>query len=661
VESVETQKHHDRQSERVSVLQDEDRQPAEPDETAEATDESRFAFQAPGTEPRIEFKKVRRATPRGVTQRARRRLRLGRRHLVPVIVIVAALLLTTAWVGTRGWLAATHLQRAARLFTQLQQQIQRGDTAHLHATLTSLQRETGDADSDTADPAWTLSTVVPRLGDDLGAVRTVAAALDDLTRHALPPLVDLAAGLTDSVLAPKGGRVDLSALIVAAPRIANAARALHRVRLRVAGIDTRGLAPQLRSAVGQLNEGLRRADQLIGTAYRAAVLLPPMLGAAGPRTYLVLFQNSAEARATGGMPGAYIVIAADKGAVRIVDQGAAADAIRSFPSPVLPLTADQQALYTNRLGLFPADVNLTPDFPTAARLYRQMYKVRSGRTVDGVLATDPVALSYVLRATGPVAMPIGAPLTAGTAVRLLLQQAYATMSTTQRKEQYFSGAARATFEALTRMQGDPRVLLTELARSAGERRLLAWSAHPEEEQALTGTVLAGQLPTQDGASPTVGVFLNDGSGSKLSYYLTHSATLSVGGCDEDGDQELKLHITLGSTAPRSGLPPYVLGLGLAGNPYVVRTNVMIFSPVGGGVVAATRNGAEIDMGSGMEGDRAVGVFTVELAPGTTQALDVTLVTGELPGSAARLTPRLWTTPGVNPWPTIVTPGLLCGK
>ena len=34
-----------------------------------------------------------------------------------------------------------------------------------------------------------------------------------------------------------------------------------------------------------------------------------------------------------------------------------------------------------------------------------MYRVHSGRRVDGVVATDPVALSYLLQATGPVLLP----------------------------------------------------------------------------------------------------------------------------------------------------------------------------------------------------------------------------------------------------------------
>ncbi len=30
-----------------------------------------------------------------------------------------------------------------------------------------------------------------------------------------------------------------------------------------------------------------------------------------------------------------------------------------------------------------------------------MYKARSGRSVDGVVSVDPVALSYLLNGTGP--------------------------------------------------------------------------------------------------------------------------------------------------------------------------------------------------------------------------------------------------------------------
>jgi len=369
------------------------------------------------------------------------------------------------------------------------------------------------------------------------------------------------------------------------------------------------------------------------------------------------------------MPGAFVVVEADHGAVRIVDQGTAAATLRTFDAPVLPLSEDLSDLYTDRLGRFPADVNLTPDFATAAGLAREMYRIRTGRTVDGVVATDPVALSYLLRATGPVTPPTGAPLTADTAVRMLLSEVYLTMPAPEQQDAYFAGAARAVFDALIGRRADPRLAVLALARAAEERRLLMWSANPAEQEEIGRTVLAGALPAEDGAAPTVGVFLNDGSGAKLGYYLTHAAALTVGACMEDGTRELRLRVELGSTAPSSGLPPSVLGLGLSGAPYTLRTNVVVFSPVGGAVVDATLDGAPLELGTGVEQARAVSVATVDLPPGVRKTLDMTILTDVLPpagagsgaGVAEPMRPVLRTTPGITPWALRVTPGPACGK
>jgi hypothetical protein len=381
-----------------------------------------------------------------------------------------------------------------------------------------------------------------------------------------------------------------------------------------------------------------------------------MLGVSGPRTYLVLFQNLAEVRATGGIPGVFAVVRADRGVVRLVGQGTAAADLGSFAEPVLPLDPAMRSLYTDRLGIFPADVNLTPHFPTAAVLAAQMYRLRSGIAVDGVLATDPVALSYLLRATGPLPMPTGPPLTADNAVRLLLSDVYARTTSTNEtqsaaeKSKYFAAATKSGFEALNRGIPDPAAALAEVARAAGERRLLLWSAHDDEERAIAGTVLDGVMPTQDGARPTVGVFLNDGSGAKLGYYIVPAARLTIAGCQADGRRELDLRVTLHSTAPPSGLPRYVLGLGLSGDPYTVRTNVLVFSPAGGSVVNARLDGSPAPLGTGIERRRAVGVLTVDLKPGASRTVELTLLTEPLPtGRASAVKPDLWVTPGVNPW------------
>jgi hypothetical protein len=591
----------------------------------------------------------------------RRRRRIRRPRLIMAATAATILLLAGSWVGTRGWQAAGNLRTAATLVSTLRQQVVAGDIHAARGTLAALRRETSAASDRTDDLGWRAATMLPWVGDDLAATRTIAVTLDDLADNGLPPLLDAAESLSAGGLAPAAGAIDLKVLEKATRSLVDGAEAVRRSKVQIAGIQTAGLTAEVKDAVARLNAGLEKVEGVMEPAVRAATLLPGLLGGDGPRRYLVLFQNLAEVRATGGMPGAFVVVEAHEGAVSIVEQGTASGTLKNFAEPVLPLDPDAEALYTSRLGTYPADINLTPDFPTVARLAREMYRVRSGKLVDGVMATDPVALSYLLRNTGPVPMVAGAPLTADNAVRVLLSQIYAGASTSAQQDAYFASAARAMFDVLTRRPGDPRGLVTHLVKAVDERRLLLWSADPEEQRSIEGTTVEGALPADDGANPTVGVFLNDGSGAKLGYYLTHAVEIATGDCTADDRRELRLKLTLGSAAPSSGLSKSVTGMALSGDPYTVRTNVLVFSPTGGSIADATLDGAPVPLGSGVERGRQVGVATVDLPPGATTTLAVTVITGTLPTADSPVTPVLRTTPGIAPWPTTITPGEPCKK
>jgi hypothetical protein len=598
---------------------------------------------------------------RSPMQRATHLLRTPRRRLVAAAVV---LLVVLAGAGLRlavvGADAAGHLQRAAALVGDLERQLRGGDFAAARVTVAELRRQTGAARADAHGPTWRLGRSLPVAGDDLTAVGAVADAADALAARVLPPLLDAADGMSGAMgRGSRGTDADLDTVAAAAPRIAEGAAAARAAQRRLGALDRDGLDPRVRAAVDRVTGGLDRVVPLLDPAARAARLLPALLGAGGPRTYLVLFQNLAEVRATGGMPGAFAVVQADRGRISLIEQGTAAKTLRDFDTPVLPLDPDQEDLFTNRLGTYPADVNLTPDFPTAAALIREMYRLRSGRSVDGVFATDPVALAYLLGATGPVSLPTGGQLTAATAVRQLLSEVYLTIAAEPDQDAFFAGAAKAVLDRL--MGGVPmsRDLVSALSRAAAERRLLAWSAHPAEQAEIAGTVFAGTLPTDDGVHPTVGLFLDDGTGAKLGYYLTRAASLETGRCLEDGSRPLRLTVTLGSNAPKSGLPRSVLGLGLAGD-HTVRTNVLVYAPAGGSPVAARRDGAEVDFGTGLDKEREVVVLTVDLAPGARTTIVVDLVTAPLP-AAGVVEPRLVLTPGITPWDLRLPAGRTCEK
>ncbi|MEU3455145.1 DUF4012 domain-containing protein [Micromonospora sp. NPDC006766] len=591
-------------------------------------------------------------TDSGVSRRRRRNSRRWsrarvRRTLLTGLVVFSLLLALGGWVAFRGWQARAHLLNAAGLARELSSQVVGGDADRAQRTLSALQEQAGAARAATGDPAWWLAQRAPYAGDDLAAVRQIAVAVDDLARRAFPALlrIDIAS------LVPKKGSLDLTRLRAVSGEVAAANQVVRETGERLRAVPTGHLLGQVQVALSGLRTELDKLAGLTAAADQGARLLPPLLGADGPRRYLLVSQNSAELRSTGGMFGAYAVLRAEKGQIRMAQQGASSELGRFDP----PLRVDQEVrgLWSDLPGIFPADVNLSPDFPAAAALYREMVRRRTGTTVDGVLAVDPVALSYLLGVIGPVAVPGRPTLSGGTVVQTLLSDSYRTLDG-QAQDEYFGQAAAAVFTDFFTKAVNPRELLTVFTRSVDERRILFWSGHPEEQRVLAGSRLAGTLPEKD-TVPTVGVFLNDGSGAKLGYYLRFSANLTLGDCQSDGRRELRLRVTVRSTAPRSGLNKSVTGLALSGDPYTARTLVSVYSPTGGAVLGGRLDGRDTALGSGLDHRRQIAVANVEVKPGQTRTLDVSLLTGQTGAGTAELV----LTPTVTPWTTQVATAPSC--
>ncbi|GAB3979484.1 hypothetical protein GCM10027615_55990 [Plantactinospora veratri] len=574
-----------------------------------------------------------------------------RRILLTALVVGCLLAVAGGWVGLRGWQAGGHLENAASLARELSQQVLDGQTAQARRTLEALQQQTAAARSRTGDVGWRAAGSAPYGGRNMVAVRELAVGVDELARRAFPALVEL----NPQTLLPSSGRLDLAALRGAMPTLVEADSTVHEVRDRILTVPTSGLVPTVRDAVSQLRAELDRLAEVTSAVRRSGALLPTLLGGNGTRTYLAVFQNLAEPRATGGIFGAYAVIRASKGEVKLVKQGPATD-LNTYGKPPLPLSRELRALYTDLPGIYPADVNLTPHFPTAATLIREMYRRAGGGTVDGVLATDPVALSYLLKAIGPVPVPGHPTLTAPTVVRTLLSDTYRRLDKPAQQDNFFAASARAVFDALLKRPVNPRAVAQAVSTAVAERRILFWSAHAGEQRELVDSRLAGVLPEQESVQ-NVGVFLNDGSGAKLGYYLHRSAELTVGDCRADGSRELHLRLTLRSSAPSSGLSKSVRGLAMSGDPYTARVLVSVFSPVRGSPLRARLDGKATPMGGGVERGRRVGVLAVDVGPGRTRVLEVGLLTPPKASGEA----ELWLTPGPTPWTTRVSSAPACGQ
>jgi len=616
-------------------------------------------------QPKVSYREPRTITPEGRAERAARARRKRRRRTTRAVLLGAGavVLLGILWVMFRTYQAYSHLQNAAAAVSTLQDEVRditKTDPTATSRTVEDLQAETDSAVSAVNDPLYRAATVIPFVGSNLDALREVSTTVDSLAQNVMPSLVQISTTLQPSELAPKAGTIDLEPLQQISPLLQNAEAAVNQAREQLAGIDRSNVIGPVGDAVDSLSSKLDAAADVTGPGARIARLVPPMLGGDKPRTYLMVFQNLAEPRATGGIFGSFALIQADHGKVSILQQGASSRTLGFFDPPVAELTENQKHLYSELMAQYPQDVNFTPDFATAAPLFAELYRLRTGTTVDGVMSIDPVALSYALKGTAPIDIGEGFTITADNVVPILLSTAYQQFDEKDQnaRDDFLAHGTGMAFSEVMSGRGDSAVIFDGLRQAASERRILIYSTNPTEQADLAQTNLAGGLDENPG-SPSIGVFLNDGTAAKLGYYLSNEVKVTQGQCRADGRRELDVAVTMHYDAPSSGLPAYVTGAIPQGQPYILKTNVLAFAPLGGGVVGATRDGHDIGIGRGQDHLREVGTATIAMNPGTSTVVTFTVLSPSGGDPSASVTPGLMLTPGVKPWEVSVEPYQPC--
>ncbi|MFC4787279.1 DUF4012 domain-containing protein [Nocardioides sp. MAHUQ-72] len=431
-------------------------------------------------------------------------------------------------------------------------------------------------------------THLPVVGDDATGVRALSQSLDTVAREGVQPLAESMDRL-DTITS--GGRIDVAAAGSLQAPVAQASRAFSRADETVGDLDSSGYAGPLRSRFDKYVDLVHEVSQSLASARIAAEVVPTMVGADGPRDYLLVFQNNAEIRSTGGLPGAWAQVHAEDGKLNIASQGAGSDFGRRA-TPVLPLSAAEREVYGAELGTYFLDAGFTPDFPRAAQLMSARWEERHPSTaLDGVIALDPVAMSYLLDGTGPVRVG-DTTLTRDTVVDQLLSEPYKTLDP-DAQDALFQVAAGAIFDAATGDLASPVKFVQGLSRAAREGRFLVTAFDPDVRSALAGTRVEGALSGDDGDTPHVDIGLNDATQSKMSYYLRYWADVKSTGCDQ-GVQALSASMTVNqriTPAEAAKLPESVTGAGGYGFKRGLQLLLIrLYGPYGGSIDHLTLNG-----------------------------------------------------------------------
>ena len=198
--------------------------------------------------------------------------------------------------------------------------------------------------------------------------------------------------------------------------------------------------------------------------------------------------------------------------------------------------------------------------------------------------------------------------------------------------------------------GNPVDLVTGLIRGVNERRILMHLFAPDEQAVIAGTTIAGEVDEAPSDTPQVGVYLNDGTGAKMSFFLDHEVQVTSVSC-ENGRQTLTARLQVTSDTPPdvAQLPRTVVGFAdgfgdsvQPGDQLVVAD---LYAPAGGTIREIAFNGEPLpDPAVDHYRGRDVVSLGLPLDPGQTRIVTWTMVTG--PGQTAPT--EVSVTPGPGP-------------
>ena len=584
--------------------------------------------------------------------------------------VLAGLLLVPAAAG--AWLAWTGLEARDEVdlskadVASLRDALVAGDLGKARAVLSDARAHADRARDLTGDLLWRAVGALPLVGRTPLAISVAGGVLAQTTDQVLPDLVDLAVRIDPRTLRD-GNRVDLARLAATGPAVQRSLGLLAPLQARLGDLNLGWVPYPVTAGVDTLRNQLANLHGDLTAVSTASKVIPPMLGGSGARTYLVVFQNNAESRGTGGLVGAYAVVQASQGRISTTSLGSDSDLV-SAPAPVVDLGPAYRELFGDDPALW-ANTNLSAHFPYAAVQQLALWQRQHQLHLDGVVAVDPVMLGYLLAATGPARLPDGTALTSANIAALTMSGAYArypSPTQTAARKQFLQAIAGAALTKLMSGAGDPQALLGALGRAARERRLLVYSAHPEEEALIAGTAVSGVV--DDTPGPYVGLALDNASGSKIDYYLDRKVAY-VRSCSSGARVATSVTVLLRDNAPDHGLPEYV-GYRLDRGPLTsargrggdgsVLERVLVYLSVGAQVTSATLDGLPLQFTPGTDGagaGRPVVAFPIQLESGQTRSIELDLTepaVTAVPPSGARPPIRLWVQPLVRTPITTVT-------
>ena len=545
--------------------------------------------------------------------------------------------------------------------SRIKSQVQQANLKNGHVTadraaelLKSIRSDVTVAHQSTTGPVWWLSAHIPYLGRTPTAVRAVTSNLNSAFAATT--------GLEDSLRnsKPNSSLTDLKLILSLSSSLNELSSPIKHGAIEINALNLNGVPAIVANPVRQLGTGFANLAPVVQDAKMFSQIAPALLGIDRPRKWMLVFQNGAEARSIGGFPGGWGILTASAGRLKLSplykETGLMRQPLVNWRDYVTP---EQAELYGYDLSRF-SDMNISPDFPTNARLMAALEEQNIGQQVDGVLSMNEHALANFMQVTGPVKIH-GREISSKNAVEYVTRGVYQDYSNPKQKDAAVFSIIEKTFAKFQTGAIGPARLLQAFIPAIHSNNLHAWAKDKPVQQKILKSPIGGSLA--DVNNPTTAVVLINGAGNKLDAYVKAKINYEQGVCETDFPyRDSIMKVSLNNTAPTSGLPAYVttrfdLGTMRPSNPGATKMLVYVHAPLGsvfesakvaGKLVAPTSEGTDLD--------REVWRFDIELPAQATQNLVLKFAEPAL-GNEPR--PTLWTQSMPNLVEAKVIAGLGC--
>ena len=526
----------------------------------------------------------------------------GTRRKVLLWVGITALVLGALFAGLAySWMQTYQSARAVQSSaTTLKSAALGHQWNQLPGLFTLIRPEVQQLSDSTQGLPWRLLSMVPFVGTTASAVTDLAVSLDEVLAAA-EPLIPQAEQVIETRLRDADGRFDLSALQGTSPDLLALSTSLESAAGRLSPIDTDRLLPQVAEVITELRDLTEQSWQPVRVVSELAKWGPSLFGENGARTWLVMLQNPAEARGSGGFPGGYVVVRAEGGRLRVASTGSSAD-LTLTPIPTGSAPADSKAMWGNRLKAWNT-FNHSANFPFVARLAADGMAAQ-GQAVDGVIAIDPRVVAALLAVTGPVSAE-GATIDSENAERFFTVDVYSKYRDPHKRDDISMALVRAMIAKLLTGAWDPIALVDALSGPISQGHARIWSARPAEEAWFAGTIAGGEVPNAPG--PVLALALNNSSASKMDAFMKTSVDYRPGSCDAPM-MDSTLRVSLVNASPAKlpfGLGIYDRSDDSSAPKGSTSTVLYVYAPVDARFNSVTIDGAPSSLYLGHENGRAV--------------------------------------------------------